>query len=176
METERFNEHIVYNRHCPLWYITKLAPYFSGAILAKPTRRPRGQWNEEDGMLAQGREAKVTRFLLGPRCETSRGRKHRLVFDTTMEDFWLLEYICCSRNSSWYFESDSGMIWNLLVQISLRGDEKENEEQVRQWNYIVVNHSHWDGESSRWINWLIRVLSLSSTVYKYIYVPCMINL
>lgn len=117
METERFNEHIVYNRHCPLWYITKLAPYFSGAILAKPTRRPRGQWNEEDGMLAQGREAKVTRFLLGPRCETSRGRKHRLVFDTTMEDFWLLEYICCSRNSFWYFESDSGMIWNLLVQI-----------------------------------------------------------
>lgn len=61
METERFNEHIVYNHHCPVIRY-KLAPYFSvhGAILAK---HHRGQWNEEDGMLAQGREAKVTRFL-----------------------------------------------------------------------------------------------------------------
>lgn len=126
---------------------------------------------------AERRRLRVS-SMCPPRCETSRGRKHRLVFDTTMEDFWLVEYICCSRvlrvdfmQSLLIFwnESDRRMIWNVLVQISLRGEvTKRRTKNVRQWNYIVVNH--WDGESSRWINWLIRVLSLSSTIGIYIYI------
>lgn len=173
METERFNEHIVYNHHCPVIRY-KLAPYFSvhGAILAK---HHRGQWNEEDGMLAQGREAKVTRFLHVSSVHDAKQAEDGnvgllcLFLKTTMENFWL-EYICCSR----VLQRRSSFMQSLLIFLTIRDlckflfeVRRKDEDEERKTTklkcgiaLLFVNHTYRYGESSRWINWLIRVLSL----------------
>lgn len=140
----------------------------------------RRRWNVGTGPRGEGYA--FPPCVLGPWCETRRGRKRRLallVFENGYGKFLTArEYICCSRVLLRRFQlyaipprilqlwrGDRSIDRSRFVQISLRGGKDEERRTIMKLNCIVllfVNRSHWYVVSHRdgYIDCMSNVFSL----------------